>query len=92
MDPRRIKTAREFGYWLCREGEKSLPPLNDVLEHGERFLKQHLESTWLGHGQQIRAAAWLKIVYWHSGAIAAPLDCILKAYELMPHVKRPAFV
>ena len=88
----KIKTAREFGYWLCKESAKEPPAGESVIAVAEPFLKENLESNWLGHGRAFKSAAWLKIVYWHSGAIESPLECILKAYDLMPHVERPAFV
>ncbi|TFH48354.1 MAG: hypothetical protein E4H01_06520 [Lysobacterales bacterium] len=92
LDPKKMNSAHEFGYWICLESSKKPPACADVIASGERFLKGNLESVWLGHGQALRAAAWLKIVYWHSGAIESPLQCILKAYDLMPHVKRPDFL
>ena len=92
VNPKRGLTTRELGYWLCRENLKDASAREFEIDISERVLKENLEGVWLGHGQTLRAASWLKIVYWHSGAIKSPLECILKAYDLMPHVKRPSFV
>jgi len=40
----------------------------------------------------MRAAMWLKIVYWHRDKELTPLQIILKAYENMPDVKKPHFL
>ena len=37
-------------------------------------------------------ATWLKIVHWHYDPTLSPLQTILKAYDDMPDVARPAFV
>lgn len=40
----------------------------------------------------IEAAVWLKIVHWHHNPSLSPLETILKSYDDMPHVPRPAWV
>lgn len=92
IDPKRIKKVTEFGYWVCRESLRGKIPTDTCLSVGERALTGHLQAEWLAHGHMLIAANWLKVVYWHSGVTATPLDTILKAYDLMPDVPRPAFV
>jgi hypothetical protein len=93
VDPSRTMTVEEFGYWACREnllhGEI---PTDIYLSVGARVLRRHFQTEWLAHGLLLVSADWLKALYWHSGATATPLETILKAYELMPDVPRPAFV
>jgi len=56
------------------------------------MLQANLQKNWLGGGQYIRSATWLKIVYWHNDEALTPLQTVLKAYENMPKVPRPDFV
>lgn len=71
---------------------------SDSIQLGHRLLRKYLESDWLGHGQCVTAAMWLKIVLWDSDIRAGrkpsltPLETILKAYEYMPRVETPEFV
>jgi hypothetical protein len=65
---------------------------SDVLHAvGRKMLRSRLEEKWLGTGQNIEAAMWLKIVHWHHDPSLSPLQTILRAYDDMPHVPRPAW-
>jgi hypothetical protein len=88
-----FKTELALGYWICKQKMQGLEiPTDEYLEMGERVLRHNLEGSWLGYGQSVRAAIWLKIVYWHSGMTKTPLEVILKAYDVMPNVEKPSFV
>jgi hypothetical protein len=54
--------------------------------------KKHLTENMLHNGQTIRAATWLKIVYWHADPRLTPEHTMLKAYDDMPTVPRPGFL
>jgi hypothetical protein len=84
---------RDFGYALClhRTARQAFDE-NDLFEAGRRMLQANLQGNWLSGGQFIRAATWLKIVYWHHDDTLTPLQTILKAYDNMPSVPRPEFV
>lgn len=84
---------RDFGYALClhRTARQSFDE-KDLFKAGCKMLKANLQDNWLGGGQFIRAATWLKIVYWHNDKTLTPLQTILKAYDNMPEVPRPDFV
>lgn len=84
---------RDFGYAVClqRAGRQSFDE-NDLLKAGRKMLSANLQDTWLGGGQFVRAATWLKIVYSHSDNALTPLQVVLSAYDNMPKVPRPAFV
>jgi hypothetical protein len=84
---------REFGYALClyRAARCNFDE-EDLFKAGRKMLQANLQEKWLGGGQFIRAATWLKIVYWHHDETLTPLQTVLKAYENMPKVPRPDFV
>ncbi len=88
----RVQTDIHFGYWVCREGTRGSSRTDEYRKIGTRVLRANLQGNWLNHGQYARAAQWLKIVFWHPDKNLHPLEVILKAYELMPDVPRPAFV
>ncbi|USI73478.1 hypothetical protein [Sphingomonas morindae] len=84
---------REFGYALCRHYTCVQNFDEDELfAAGRKMLRANLQETWLGGGQYMLAATWLKIVYHQLRGEADPLRCILHAYDDMPDVSRPAFV
>lgn len=83
----------EFAYALCLQNAKVFEfDEHDLLNAGCRMLQANLQENWLGAGQIMRAAMWLKIVYWHRDKELTPLQTILKAYENMPDVKKPNFL
>lgn len=84
---------RDFGYALClhRTATQQFDE-DDLLKAGRKMLQANLQETWLGGGQYIRAATWLKIVHWHYDQTLTPLQTILKAYDDMPKVPRPDFL
>lgn len=84
---------RDFGYALClhRTARQQFDE-DDLFKAGRKMLQVNLQENWLGGGQNIRAATWLKIVYWHHDESLTPLQTVLKAYENMPKVSRPDFV
>jgi hypothetical protein len=91
IDPARMTKVEELGYWVCRENlMQGRIPTDTYVAVGERILKRYLQSDWLCHGQMLMAAHWLKILYWHSGVTPTALETILKGYDLMPDVQRPA--
>ncbi|MCX7111124.1 MAG: hypothetical protein NTX45_13555 [Proteobacteria bacterium] len=84
-------TDSEFAYWACGQRLNGTWSADEHAKFGARLLQKHLEYDWLGNGHALRAASWLKMVYWDSGLIRTPLATLLKAYDLMPHVTRPDF-
>lgn len=56
---------------------------------GRVMLKANLEENWLGGGQGIRAATWLKIVHGLAEPHLTPVQTLLRAYEDMPKVQSP---
>jgi hypothetical protein len=89
---KKVLKPREFGYALCLHRARNQFDEDELFEAGRKMLRANLEETWLGGGQNLRAATWLKIVYWHHDQTLTPLQVILKAYDNMPNVSRPDFV
>jgi hypothetical protein len=88
----RIQTDLHLGYWLCKRAESGGIPPDACQTIGKRVLRSNLQGVWLSHGQNVRAATWLKIVASHANWQMSPLEVILQAYDLMPDVVRPSFV
>jgi hypothetical protein len=86
----KVLKPRELGYALCRHRTCQQEfDEEDLLKAGRKMLQANLQEAWLGGGQMIRAATWLKIVYWHHDETLTPLQTILKAYDDMPKVLKP---
>jgi hypothetical protein len=83
---------REFAYALCLHRVRSQFSRDELFKAGRRMLRANLEAKWLGAGQFIRGATWLKIVYGNFDPALTPLQTILKAYDDMPNVARPQFI
>jgi hypothetical protein len=88
-DAAEIGSDAEFGYWACSNRLPRPGAAADYLAVAERVFGQGLMEGWLAHGDMGTAAAWLKIIYWESGAVRTPEETLLKAYDLMPGVTRP---
>jgi hypothetical protein len=92
IDLKRIRSERSMGYWLLKARVDGTVSDDVIVATGTRFLKTQLESDWLKNGHSVRAATWLKIIFWHTGVTQTPLETILRAYDCMPKVEKPAFV
>lgn len=89
----KILKPRELGYALCLHHTAHQQfDEDDLFKAGRKMLQANLQEVWLGNGQLIRAATWLKIVYWHPNRSLTPLQTVVKAYENMPRVAMPKFV
>ncbi len=82
-------SPRGFAYALCLQKTHVCYAPDDLLAAGQKMLTTHLEESWISYGQYLRAAKWLKIVYWHANPQLTPQQTILKAYDHMPNVPRP---
>lgn len=83
---------RKWAYAFCLNHIKPQFDPEKLFQAGRKMLQTHLDNNWLGVGQNIRAAMWLKNVYWHDNRTLTPLETILKAYENMPDVPKPDFL
>lgn len=98
LDLRAIGRPRELAYAWCLHHARGLFEATDLHDAGRRILQARLADGWLNAGHTMRAAMWLKIVYWDSEAPTqaaprlSPLQKVLRAYHNMPDVVVPAFV
>ncbi len=98
VSTKKIRKPREYAYALCLQQVQARFDEEELFAAGRRILQTHLDDQWLGRGQSLRAATWLKIVYWDRDRLAGrvpsltPLQTVLKAYENMPGVEAPNFV
>jgi hypothetical protein len=89
---RKTLTPYEFGYLLCLHHSRQMFDEAELFTAGRRMLQANLDEIWLGAGQYIRAATWLKIVYGDHDSSLTPLQVLLSAYDNMPKVSRPEFL
>jgi hypothetical protein len=87
-----VRTPRQLAYAYCLEAVETRFSSADLLSAGRRLLEKQLAENWLHNGQMIRAATWLKIVYWHADQSLTPEQTMLKGYDDMPTVPRPDFL
>lgn len=94
----KVLKPREYAYAVCLHYEQGLFDEEALLSAGCKMLTANMDTYWLAVGQSLRAAMWLKIVYWDHDVRAgrppsrSPLQVVLKAYDNMPEVPKPAFV
>jgi hypothetical protein len=74
---------------LCRADWGHAPPDKAALAAGEALLRSHLADDWLDGGLALTAALWLKTLYFVSGQTPGPEQTLMRAYDLMPDVRRP---
>ena len=87
-----VRTPRQLAYAYCLQAIETRFSSPDLLSAGRRLLQKQLAENWLHNGQMIRAATWLKIVYWHADQSLTPEQTLLKGYDDMPTVPRPDFM
>jgi hypothetical protein len=88
-----IKAPRQLAYALCQRALGHSPGSDaELIRAGHRVLREHLAERWLHNGQYERAAVWLKIVYGLEAPQLTPAEVLLKAYDDMPTIPRPAFL
>ena len=92
MSLKKVNSPRQFAYALCLQVKESHFEPAELMVTGRRILEKYLAENWLHNGQVIRAATWLKIVYWHADQSLTPEQTMLKGYDDMPTVPRPDFL
>lgn len=94
--PPRLKTLRRPRDWAYALALHTLDQQDyepqDLLAAGRRMLALNLQENWLGEGQLLRGAMWLKLVYALQQPALTPLQTILRAYDNMPDVPWPDFM
>jgi hypothetical protein len=88
-----IKAPRQLAYALCQRARGHSPGSEEeIIRAGHRLLQIHMAERWLHLGNYQRTAMWLKIVHEVANPGLTPAEVMLKAYDDMPTVPRPAFL
>jgi hypothetical protein len=74
-----VATELELGYWLCKRPDAST---DAQVAAGRSVLAVRL-GEWLDLGDTLRAAAWLKVVFWNSGKTTSPEETFSEARALL---------
>ena len=86
---------REYIYALCLAAARGTFSGEALHIAGKKMLTKNM-NEWLRHGGSADAAQWLYIVYGHNNpwqTTITPLQCLLKAYDHMPHITElPDFI
>ncbi len=86
---------REYIYALCLAAARDTFSGEALHIAGKKMLTKNM-NTWLTNGWSQDAAQWLCIVYGHNNpwqTRITPLQCLLKAYDHMPHIPElPDFI
>ncbi|OFA03432.1 hypothetical protein [Duganella phyllosphaerae] len=88
----KILFPRDLVYALCLHKAARTIPGNEILSAGRKVMRRYLQSKWIGAGRAGYAAMWLSLLYGVFQPELSPREVILKAYDDMPKVERPAFV
>lgn len=89
-DPTKVSTARALGQLLCLQAAGLASFRSEALyQAGRKVLRGHLEADWIGSGQMLQAASWLRIVHSLTEPTLTPLATLLLAYDDMPKVAAP---
>jgi len=85
-----IRDEGQMSYVLCRHRLSQEYGEPEVASAVSKFLDRNVDG-WLIDGHFVRAAEWVKIVYWQEGnAGISARDALLKCYEHLPGCARPA--
>lgn len=80
----------QFSLLACESfsnGASHLPTFSSLRSD---YLGRNLQGNWLGHGQSLRAASWLKSLLWLDGSSFSPIATLRLAYDYMPNVIAPS--
>jgi hypothetical protein len=94
----KVLKPREYAYAVCLHHEQGLFDEDALFDAGYKMLTSKMDTYWLAVGQSLRAAMWLKIVYWdHDVRVGrtpslSPLQVVVKAYEHMQDVEMPDYL
>ena len=71
-----VATELDLALWACRE-----PAPAELSETGGRVVRDRI-GDWLSRGDGIRAAIWLKLVYWTPGGPLTPAATLARGWTL----------
>ena len=89
--PAIVRAELMYGQWACRHLADGGKPDAAYVAEGEEMLRKVMSERFIENGYYTRMAMWLKAIYHDSGVTRTPEETILKAYDTMSGVEKPAF-
>ena len=89
--PAIVRAELMFGQWACRHLAEGGRPDAAYVAKGDEMLRKTMMERFIPNGSFIKMAMWLKAIYHDSGIARTPEETILKAYDTMIGVEKPAF-
>lgn len=89
--PAIVRAELMYGQWACRHLVDGGKPDAAYVAKGEKMLRTVMSDRFIEDGYYTRMAMWLKAIYHDSGVARTPEETILKAYDTMTNVEKPAF-
>ena len=89
--PAIVRAELMFGQWACRHLAEGGQPDAVYVARGEEMLRKVMSERFIMNGYHTKMAMWLKAIYHDSGITRTPEETILKAYDTMTGVEKPAF-
>ena len=89
--PAIVRAELMYGQWACRHLAAGGKPDAAYVAKGEEMLREVMSESFIMNGDYTKMAMWLKAIYHDSGVTRTPEETILKAYDTMTGVVKPAF-
>jgi hypothetical protein len=89
--PAIVRAELMHGQWACRHLAHGGKLDAAYVAKGEEMLREAITERFIEDGDYTRMALWLKAIYHDSGVTRTPEETILKAYDTMTGVEKPAF-
>ncbi len=80
-----------YGRWACQHLADGGQRDATYIAKGEEMLRAAMLERFIPNGSYTKMALWLKAIYHDSGVTRTPEETVLKAYDTMTGVARPAF-
>ncbi|MCC8427713.1 hypothetical protein [Reyranella aquatilis] len=89
--PAIVRAELMYGQWACRHLAADGKLDAAYIAKGEEMLRKVMSESFIMSGYYGKMAMWLKAIYHDSGLTRTPEETILKAYDTMTGVEKPAF-
>jgi hypothetical protein len=89
--PAIVRAELMYGQWVCHHLAEGGQPDAAYVAKGEEMLRKVMSERFIMNGYHSKMAMWLKAIYHDSGITRTPEETILKAYDTMIGVEKPAF-
>jgi hypothetical protein len=87
--PRQAKSEAQMAYVLCRQHLDKPYGESEISSAARNFLVKNIDK-WLGAGHCVRAAEWLKIIYWNdTDQTLSSKSVLMNCYDYMPGRSSP---